>query len=621
LKQNIQETQGKQNTQSNQAMLNNQAKQKKQAMQNKQAKKRKQDIQEKQDAQVKQVSSAKQLLHRKHSKHGKHGKLKIIPIGGMEQIGMNITVFEYEDDIIVVDCGIAFPENEMLGIDLVIPDISYLKRNALKIKGIFLTHGHEDHIGALPFVLKEVNVPVYGTKLTIGLLENKLREHKIIDTVTRNVVSASDTVKAGAFSVEFIGSNHSIVDASALAIHTPAGVVIHSGDFKVDYTPIHGSKPIDLQRFAQLGKEGVLLLMADSTNAERKGYTMSESSVGKAFDTLFAESSGRRIIVATFSSNVDRVQQAIDAAVKNGRKVAIEGRSMINVVAVATELGYLNMPEGTVIESNHINNYEDGKLVIITTGSQGEPMAALSRMAINQHRRIQIKPGDRVILSSTPIPGNEKTVSRVINELFKKGADVIFEDTHVSGHACQEELKLLHSLVKAKFFIPVHGEYRHLKKHAELAEELGMPSDNITILANGDVYEIDENGGKIMSKIPLNLIFVDGLGVGDVGNIVLRDRHKLSQDGLMVVVVTLDKRTGKIISGPDILSRGFVYVRESSDLMVEAKGVVSEALITILANNPKDWNKIKNGIKDVLNNYLWQQIKRSPMILPIVTEI
>lgn len=564
------------------------------------------------------------MNNNKHYKHThprkQQKKLRIIPLGGLEQIGMNITVFEYKNDIIVVDCGIAFPEEEMLGIDLVIPDIGYLKRNAHKVKGIVLTHGHEDHIGALPYVLKELNVPVYGTKLTLGLVDNKLREHKIIDACQRNVVKYGDRVQLGAFNVEFIQSNHSIVDASALAIHTPVGVVIHSGDFKVDYTPIHGSKPIDLQRLGELGKEGVLLLMADSTNAERKGYTMSESSVGKAFDTIFAESAGSRIIVATFASNVDRVQQVIDSAVKYGRKVAVEGRSMVNVVSTATELGYLKMPQGTVIDSNQIRNTADEKLVIITTGSQGEPMAALSRMASNNHKHISIKHGDKVILSSKPIPGNEKTVSKVINELFRQGADVVFEDTHVSGHACQEELKLLHTLVKPKYFVPIHGEYRHLKRHAELARELGMPEENINIILAGDVFEINDKGGKVVNKIAMNQVLVDGLGIGDVGNIVLRDRRKLSQDGLMVVVVTLDKKTGKVISGPDVISRGFVYVRESGDLMQEAKEVVSDALDEIMRNK-HDWNKIKNGIKDALNNYLWQQIKRSPMILPIVTEV
>lgn len=564
------------------------------------------------------------MNNNKHYKHArpvkKEKKLRIIPLGGLEQIGMNITVFEYNNDIVVVDCGIAFPEEEMLGIDLVIPDISYLKRNAHKVKGIVLTHGHEDHIGALPYVLKELNVPVYGTKLTLGLVDNKLREHKIIDACERHVVKYGDRIQLGVFNVEFIQSNHSIADASALAIHTPAGVVIHSGDFKVDYTPIHGSKPIDLQRLGELGKEGVLLLMADSTNAERKGYTMSESSVGKSFDAIFAESAGSRIIVATFASNVDRVQQVIDSAVKYGRKVAVEGRSMVNVVSTATELGYLKMPQGTVIDSNQIRNTADEKLVIITTGSQGEPMAALSRMAYNQHKHISIKTGDKVILSSKPIPGNEKTVSRVINELFRQGADVIFEDTHVSGHACQEELKLLHTLVKPKYFVPIHGEYRHLKRHAELARELGMPEERINIILAGDVFEISDGGGKVVNKIAMNQVLVDGLGIGDVGNIVLRDRRKLSQDGLMIVVVTMNKKTGKVISGPDIISRGFVYVRESGDLMQEAREVVSEALDEIMQGK-HDWNKIKNGIKDSLNNFLWQQIKRSPMILPIVTEV
>jgi len=550
----------------------------------------------------------------------KKSKLKIIPLGGLEQVGMNITVFQYEDDIIVVDCGIAFPEEEMLGIDLVIPDITYLKQNAKKVRGIVLTHGHEDHIGALPYVLKELNVPVYGSRLAIGLVENKLKEHNLLKSTRRKSVSPGQKIKLGSMTVEFIGTNHSIADALALAIHTPAGVIVHTGDFKIDYTPIYGN-PIDLQRFGELGKKGVLLLMADSTNAERKGYTMSESSVGKAFNDIFSESQDRRIIVATFASNVDRVQQIVNAAKDFGRKVVVEGRSMINVVSTAIELGYIKMPKNMMIGIEDIHKYKDGELVIITTGSQGEPMAALSRMASSNHRKIQIKKGDQVIFSSKPIPGNEKTVSRVINELFRKGAEVVFEDTHVSGHACQEELKLMQRLVKPKYFMPVHGEYRHLKKHAELAIGLGMKPENIFILSSGDVLEVDYNGGEITNKVPANQILVDGLGVGDVGNIVLRDRQKLSQDGLIIAVVTLKKQSGEILAGPDIVSRGFVYVRESSDLIIEAKEVVREALLSCSAKNITDWSKIKNIVKEVLSDYLWQQMKRSPMILPIIMEV
>ncbi len=547
-------------------------------------------------------------------------KLKIIPLGGLEQIGMNITVFEYEDDIIVVDCGIAFPEEEMLGIDLVIPDTTYLKRNASKVRAIVLTHGHEDHIGALPYVLKDINVPVYGTRLTIGLVENKLREHNILKSVSRNCIEPGATLEFGAFKVECIGTNHSISGALALAIHSPEGVVVHSGDFKVDYTPIHGS-PIDLHKFAELGKKGVLLLMADSTNAERKGYTASERTVGKAFDEIFSESENCRIIVATFASNVDRVQQIINAAEKYDRKVIVEGRSMVNVATTAMELGYLKVPDRMMIGIEEMGNYDPGKIVIITTGSQGEPMAALSRMASATHRKIQIDKGDKIIFSSKPIPGNEKTVSRVINELFRKGAEVVFEDAHVSGHACQEELKLIHTLIRPKFFMPIHGEYRMLKKHAEIAVDMGMDMDNIFILSPGDVLEIDEAGGAITGRVPVSMILVDGLGVGDVGNIVLRDRQKLSQDGLIIVVVTLKKITGELLAGPDIVSRGFVYVRESEDLMDESRNVIKTALVNCGNRNINDWSKIKNVVKESLNEFLWQQIKRSPMILPIIMEV
>lgn len=547
-------------------------------------------------------------------------KLKILPLGGLEQIGMNITVFEYENDIIIVDCGIAFPEDEMLGIDLVIPDVDYLKMNREKIRGIVLTHGHEDHIGALPYILKEINVPVYGTKLTIGLVENKLKEHKILNDITRNVITPGQKIKLGCFTVEPIRTNHSIPDPVALAIHTPVGVVIHTGDFKVDFSPIYG-KPIDLQKFAELGKKGVLLLMADSTNAERPGHTMSESSVDKAFDDLFSGFKGKRIIVATFASNVDRVQQIIHAAGKYKRKVLVEGRSMKNVVATAIELGYIKMPASMMITFEEMSQYKDGQVVIITTGSQGEPMAALSRMAYDNHRHISIKKDDKIIFSSKPIPGNEKSVSRVINTLFSKGADVIFEDTHVSGHAYQEELKLIHTLVQPKFFVPIHGEYKHMKKHAELAEGLGMKSDKITILAPGDIFEIDINGAKIAGHIDSQPIYVDGLGVGDVGSVVLRDRQKLSQDGLMTVVVTLSKETREIVAGPDIVSRGFVYVRESGDLMDEAKVVVVKALEKCRDKKIRDWGKIKSAVRDALRDFLWMKTRRNPMILPVLMEV
>ncbi|KAE9637262.1 ribonuclease J [Defluviitalea raffinosedens] len=550
----------------------------------------------------------------------KRSKLKIIPLGGLGEIGKNITAFEYNENIIVVDCGLAFPEDEMLGIDLVIPDITYLKKNAEKVKGIILTHGHEDHIGALPYFLKELNVPIYGTKLTIGLVENKLKEHNLLRTVKRHCVSTGETIDLDPFKIEFIRTNHSISDAVALAIHTPVGVVIHSGDFKVDYTPIKGNA-IDLQRFAVLGSKGVLALLADSTNAERKGYTMSERTVGNALEEIFAEVGNHRIMVATFASNVDRVQQIINAAYKHDRKVAVIGRSMVNVVKTASELGYLDIPENTLIDLSEIKKYNDDQIVIIMTGSQGEPMAALSRIATSDHRQLEIKPGDKIILSSSPIPGNEKTVSKVINELFRKGADVIYEDAHVSGHACQEELKLLHSLVKPKYFIPVHGEYRHLKHHAELAMMLGMPKENIHILSNGDVLELTKDSARVTGTVPSGQILVDGLGVGDVGNIVLRDRRHLSQDGLLVVVVTIDKASNTVISGPDIISRGFVYVRESEDLMDEARNVVKQSLNQCEQKQITEWSQIKSLIKDTLKDFLWQQTKRSPMILPIIMEV
>lgn len=553
-------------------------------------------------------------------KKNNNGKLRIIPLGGLEQIGMNITAFEYEDSIIVVDCGLSFPEDDMLGIDLVIPDVTYLKENIEKVKGFVITHGHEDHIGALPYVLREINVPIYATKLTVGLIDNKLKEHNLLRTTKRKVIKHGQSINLGCFRIEFIKTNHSIQDASALAIYSPAGIVIHTGDFKVDYTPVFGDA-IDLQRFAEIGKKGVLALMCDSTNAERKGFTMSERTVGKTFDNIFAEHKNTRIIIATFASNVDRVQQIINSAYKYGRKVAVEGRSMVNVIGTAAELGYLQIPDKTLIDIDQIKNYPDEKVVLITTGSQGESMAALSRMAANIHKKVTIKPNDTIIFSSNPIPGNEKAVSRVINELSRKGADVIFQDAHVSGHACQEEIKLIYSLVKPKYAVPVHGEYRHLKAQAQIASDLGIPKENIFILSSGDVLELnEEEPAKVKEKVRTGAILVDGLGVGDVGNIVLRDRQHLAEDGIMIVVLTLEKHSSRLLAGPDIVSRGFVYVRESEDLMDEARIVVEDAIDVCLDKHITDWGKIKNIIKDSLGDFLWKRTKRNPMILPIIME-
>ena len=551
--------------------------------------------------------------------HKETGKLKIIPLGGLEQIGMNITAFEYEDSIVVVDCGLAFPADDMLGIDLVIPDVSYLKENLDKVKGFVITHGHEDHIGALPYVLRTINVPVYGTKLTLGLIERKLEEHKLLDAVKRKTVRFGQSISLGRFRVEFIKTNHSIQDAAALAIYSPAGIVVHTGDFKVDYTPVFGDA-IDLQRFAEIGKKGVLALMCDSTNAERPGFTMSERSVGKTFDSIFAGHQKERIIVATFASNVDRVQQIINAAYRFGRKVVVEGRSMTNIIRTATELGYLDIPENTLIDIDEMKNYPDDKMVLVTTGSQGESMAALSRMAADIHRKVSIRHGDLIVFSSHPIPGNERAVSNVINELCKKGADVIFQDVHVSGHACQEEIKLLYTLIRPKFVIPVHGESRHLKAHANLAGELGYDKDHIFILHCGDVLELDEEEAKVTGHVETGDILVDGLGVGDVGNIVLRDRQKLSEDGIIIVVMTMESRSGEIVSGPDIVSRGFVYVRESEDLMDGARMAAEEALEKCMDARVTDWGKIKNTVKDSLSSYVWKKTQRRPMILPIIME-
>ena len=549
-----------------------------------------------------------------------NGKLKIIPLGGLEQIGMNITAFEYEDSIVVVDCGLSFPEDDMLGIDLVIPDVTYLKENINKVIGFVSTHGHEDHIGALPYILRDINVPIYATKLTIGLIDNKLKEHNLLRTTKRKVIKHGQSINLGCFRIEFIKTNHSNQDASALAIYSPAGTVIHTGDFKVDYTPVFGDA-IVLQRFAEIVKKGVLSLMCDSTNAERKGFTMSERTVGRTFDNIFAEHKSTRIIIATFASNVDRVQQIINSAYKYGRKVAVEGRSMVNVISTAAELGYLQIPDKTLVDIDQIKNYPDEQVVLITTGSQGESMAALSRMAANIHKKVTIKPNDTIIFSSNPIPGNEKAVSKVINELSRKGADVIFQDAHVSGHACQEEIKLIYSLVKPKYAVPVHGEYRHLKAQAGIARELGIPKENIFILSSGDVLELnEEEPAAVTQKVRTGAILVDGLGVGDVGNIVLRDRQHLAEDGIMIVELTLEKYSSRLLAGPDIVSRGFVYVRESEDLMDEARIVVEDAIDICLDKHITDWGKIKNIIKASLGEFLWKRTKRNPMILPIIME-
>lgn len=548
--------------------------------------------------------------------------LKVIPLGGLNEIGKNMTAYQYEDEIIVVDCGMTFPEDEMLGIDVVIPDISFLKKNADKVKGIVYTHGHEDHIGATPYVLSQLKLPLYGTRLTLGLIENKLKEHKQIGAVKTTVVKAGQTIKIGAFEIEFIAVGHSIPDSVSLCIGTPVGKIIHTGDFKVDYTPIDGQR-IDLTRFAQLGSEGVLALMADSTNVERKGYTMSEATVGETFDELFRHATSR-IIVASFASNIHRVQQIVNAAALNNRKVAFVGRSMLNVTAVAMELGYLKMDESSIIDIKDLDRYPDNEIVIVTTGSQGEPMSGLSRMANNEHKNVIIQAGDMVVLSSTPIPGNEKSVNRIINSLYEKGAEVIYEslaDVHVSGHACQEELKLMHALTKPKFFVPLHGEFSHLRRHAELAEQMGLSRNNIFILKNGDVLDLQSNQGKLLKPVQAGNVLIDGLGIGDVGNIVLRDRKHLAEDGLMVVVIALHKESGTIVSGPDIISRGFVYVRESEELMNGAKEKINGIVKICLDNNVRDWSGLKASIRDGLKEYLYVNTKRSPMILPIIIEV
>ena len=546
--------------------------------------------------------------------------LKVIPLGGLEQIGMNITAFEYDDSIVVVDCGLAFPDDDMLGIDLVIPDITYLRDNIDKVKGMVITHGHEDHIGSLPYVLRELNIPIYATRLTMGLIENKLKEHNLLGHTKRKVIKFGQSVNLGQFRIEFIKTNHSIVDAAALAIYSPAGTVIHTGDFKVDYTPVYG-EAIDLQRFAEIGKKGVLALMCDSTNAERKGFTQSERTVGHTFDSIFHEHQGSRLIIATFASNVDRVQQIINSAHKYGRKVVVEGRSMVNIISTAVELGCINIPDNTLVEIDRLKDYPDDRTVIITTGSQGENMAALSRMASGMHRKVSIGPNDTIIFSSNPIPGNEKAVTKVINELEMKGAEVIFQDVHVSGHACQEEIKLIYTLVQPKYAIPIHGEYKHRKAQAEIAMELGIPKENVFMLASGDVLEMNEDNAGVTGRVPVGAILVDGLGVGDVGNVVLRDRQHLAEDGIMIVVVTLDSGSGEVLSGPDLVSRGFVYVKESDELMDEAHELMVKVMDNYVAKGCTDWGRIKSSIKDNLGDFIWKKTKRRPMILPIIMEV
>ena len=552
----------------------------------------------------------------------KKSSLKIIPLGGLQEIGKNITVFEYRNEILLVDCGLEFPEDDMLGIDLVIPDISYLVKNQDKIRGLVITHGHEDHIGAIPYILKQINIPIYATNLTVELIKNKLEEHNLLRSTKLHVVKQGQTINFGSMQVEFIRSNHSIPDAVMLAIHTPVGTVLHTGDFKVDYTPID-DKVIDLGRIAELGNKGVLALLSDSTNSERKGFTMSESSVGEVFDRLFLNNE-KRIVVATFASNVHRVQQIVNSAVKYGRKVAICGRSMQNMIEAARKLGYIEVPDNVFIDIDNIKNYNDNQLVIITTGSQGEAMSALTRMANGDHRKVTITPNDMVIISATPIPGNEKLVSKVIDELMKIGAEVIYSslaDIHVSGHACQEEQKLILTLAKPKYFIPVHGEYRQLMAHRETAKKVGIADKDIFIMTNGRVLELNEEEAKLTTQVPNGRVLVDGLGVGDVGNIVLRDRQHLSQDGLIVIVMTMDSNTGEIVSGPDVVSRGFVYVRESENLMDDVKKVIRDEVKKCEENHIRDWSTIKSNVKDTLRDYIFEKTKRNPMILPIIMEV
>lgn len=549
-------------------------------------------------------------------------KVKVMALGGLNEIGKNMTVIEYKDEIVVIDAGLSFPEDEMLGVDIVIPDITYLLKNKDKVKGIFITHGHEDHIGALPYILKKIDVPVYGTRLSIGLIEVKLKEHKL-NNVKLNVVTPKQIIKLKNISVEFIKNNHSIPGSCSLAVHTEQGVIFHTGDFKIDLTPIDGDV-MDIHRICELGSAGVLLMLADSTNVEKPGFTMSERTVGAGLDDLFRKANGSRIIVSTFASNIHRLQQIINTAVKFNRKVAVSGRSMVNVIGVAKELGYLEMEDDTLVDLNDLSKYDDNELVIITTGTQGEPMSALARMSSSEHKKVEIKKGDLVIISAHPIPGNEKLISKVINLLFERGARVVYNDIadiHVSGHAAQEDLKLINRMVKPKFFMPVHGEYRMLKRHAELANELGMPDQNVFVMQTGQVLELDRNSAKVTATVPTGNVLVDGLGVGDVGNIVLRDRKHLSEDGLMIVVVTISKEDGKVLAGPDIISRGFVYVRESEDLMDGAKKVIKDVLTECEEKNIKEWAYLKNNIKENLKEYLYIKTKRNPMILPIIMEV
>ncbi|MBN7576577.1 ribonuclease J [Clostridium beijerinckii] len=548
--------------------------------------------------------------------------LKIIPLGGLGEIGKNMTAFEYDNEIIVIDCGLAFPDEDLYGIDIVIPDVAYLIKNKDKVKGIFITHGHEDHIGGLPYVLKQINVPIYGTRLTLGLIEGKLKEHTMLSDCTLNVVEPGELIKLEQIKIEYIRNNHSIPDSCSIALHTPIGVIVHSGDFKVDFTPIDG-KVMDLQRYAQLGKKGVLLLMADSTNALHKGYTMSEKTVGETLENLFSRATGR-IIVSTFASNVHRLQQISDCSIKYNRKIAFSGRSMENISEVAMELGYLFIPEDMIISLDEIKNYPDDKLTIVTTGSQGESMAGLSRIAASTHRHIQIIEGDMVIISASPIPGNEKAVSNLINDLIKKGANVIYksiEDIHVSGHACEQELRLIQALLKPKFFIPVHGEYKHLITHAKIAESMGVDKSRTFILENGDVFELTRAAGKVSGKVPFGRVLVDGMGVGDIGSMVLRDRKNLAENGIITVVIAIDIRNKIIISGPDIVSRGFVYVRNSEELIDEVRNIVTNVVEKCLDRNITQWAEIKNGIRREVDNFVYTKMKRKPMILPVIVEL
>ena len=575
------------------------------------------------NAKARKTESSRKSTNRRKNKPVKKTPVKIIPLGGLNEIGKNMTAYECENDIFIVDCGLAFPDDDMLGVDIVIPDFTYIENNADRVRGIVITHGHEDHIGGLAYLLKKVNIPVYASRLTIGLIQGKLKEHGILDTAQLNVVQPKKAIKMGCMSVEPITVNHSIPDAFALAITTPAGVIVQTGDFKIDYTPIEG-EIIDLARFGELGSKGVLALLSDSTNAERPGSSMSERKVGESFETLFQRASDKRMIIASFSTNIQRIQQIVDCAVRYGRKIALSGRSMTNVVAIAIELGYLKVPQGVLVDIDQLQRYPSEKTVIITTGSQGEPMSALSRMAMGEHRKVEVTSQDFIIISATPIPGNEKLVGRVVNELLKLGAEVVYEkmyEVHASGHACQDELKMMIGLTKPKFFVPVHGEYKHLKKHAQLAVSMGVKPENVIIGDIGNVIETDSVEMKITGTVPAGRVLVDGLGVGDVGSIVLRDRKHLAEDGLIVIVTTIDSQTGEILAGPDIVSRGFVYVRESEKLMDEAKKVVCDALEKCMQKNVREWGNIKNCVKDALSSYVYQQTKRSPMILPVIMEI